>query len=190
MPSHETPPHGFANVSAPIAGVVGRPASTSPKSNAPSSPVAVGLDRPCRSLSRSCDGHARQARARPARPCPGVPPPGLKSRHTTPVIVARPGFGSDRLLRARRHVLGRDRRSARAARRSPGSQRRLEHDARSARARRALGVDGSASESEPGGVNASCDDRDDGVDRAAVRVLHVHDPPDHAGGERARSPSA
>ncbi len=127
----------------------------------------------------------------PSSPCstiPGLPPPGLKSRQTTPVMPSGFAGGVDRLLGAVRDVLGRDRRQA-----EHGDAARLE---RRLQRERAAGL---ADELRRGRLRRRqharrlehvLTDRDRGVDRAPARVLVVHQPPDHARREAARSPSA
>ena len=137
-PSQATPPNGFANVCAPIAALYS-PGSTPSNAKVPSSAVVVVPTLlPAASISSTVTPGS------PSSSCstlPGVPPPGLKSRQTTPVIPPW-ALRVDRLLRARRHRLGRDRGQA-EQRNAARMQRRLQHEPGLRRARQ-QSLDGEA----------------------------------------------
>ena len=93
------------------------------------------------------DGHARQAELLPLSTTPGLPPPGVKSRQTTPTIVARLRRRLHRLDRALRHGGRRDARE-REQRDAARCERRLQHE-RAARGRlRAAGSRGTRCEQD------------------------------------------
>src|SRR3954451_9711861 len=88
VPSHAKPPHGLLKVDELIAAWY-VPGFTSLNSKPPSAPVEVD----CTVLPplRNCT----DTPGRLSSPCstlPATPPPGLKSRHTAPVIS--PGFAA------------------------------------------------------------------------------------------------
>ena len=121
------------------------------------------------------------------------------ARHAAAGFEVAPDDAGDRragrlrhhgLDRVRRDIGGRDRGQRRAARHRPGRAAVLQHEALRRRPGHAAASMGAASDSAPGGLNASWKTCDEGVDRPQLRLLPVHDPPDHACGEAARSPSA
>ncbi len=110
--------------------------------------------RPC-SRRRAAARSRPAGRARPSRPCPATPPPGLKSRQTTPCdVTRRGGFGSTACFAAVGTWLGRD--AGQPEQRDAARvERRLQRHPRLRRSRGGSASTGSASESEPGGLNTS-----------------------------------
>ena len=98
-------------------------------------------------------------RARPARPCRATPPPGLKSRQTTPSIVAVLRRGRDGLLRRRRgtSVGGIAVRPSSAT--LPGCDRRLAGRSPSAASRSASTSTAARSRARPAATNQARDRR-------------------------------
>ena len=105
-PSHATPSNGSSNVSFPIAScavaALRRPRRRSCRRRASSS---LAICPPPGSFSSTVTP------GRPSSPCsttPGLPPPGLKSRHTTPVIAPAAAGGARACTAPLGHVLRRD----------------------------------------------------------------------------------
>src|SRR4051812_37213344 len=91
-PSHEIPPKGLAKVAAPIDVFHGAVPDGFDTVKMPwSSVLAEATFLPVESFSTTVTP------GRPFSPgstLPGVPPPGLKSRHTVPVIPLESGFAT------------------------------------------------------------------------------------------------
>ena len=156
------------------------PSRTRSKANVPSAAVVVVCSLP--------PSARRSSTVTPSSPTssvstsPGVPPPGLKSRQTTPVMPPWNGSGSTAST-ASSGMSG-----ARIAVRpssatSPGSSGVSSVKPLSVEPVTSS-VDGRAVVSTPGSVTISWTADDGGVDRAALGILLVHDPPDHADREQ------